>query len=460
MGDLPQEELLSQPQVTTPKSKKHRKKLLYCALCMVVLLVIVGVGGYFFMTKNSQEVATNNSIKNEITVYPATPTLIPTIADGVLEKAPVKVAYIRGNSIYLYDNGQEKIVATQKNPSTQVKCYYLVVPLVSPNSKYISYIEQQGQEPSYGGCKGGLLKLYEIATGKTIDTPYTTDYAIWNSDNYLQFETLTGSSESTISTFIVYDPITQRETATEKMKYTQRDRGVRGFLIYNKSKIMRFKDDAYYLVNQAENSEKLLVKDATITVFRGWSPDGVYALFNSTKIIENPNPVGIWYAYNTIDTTQPRKEIKVESGAAGGEPSTGEKWFFNRAFVSHCSQSLSYLDGKNPMVLTNSGGGGCHNEEGFVSTSPDGAYAFLKFSDRFELYGSDGTKKIISETMPMPKGRGAPKNLIWLSNDYMAIFESTYKSDHKDNKATLFLYDRNANTITPIVENAYIDAYN
>ena len=53
-------------------------------------------------------------------------------------------------------------------------------------------------------------------------------------------------------------------------------------------------------------------------------------------------------------------------------------------------------------------------------------YAFVKFKDRFEIHSTDGSKTVIKETIPLAKGRGIPKNLIWLNDDYMVIFGSTY----------------------------------
>jgi len=165
----------------------------------------------------------------------------------------------------------------------------------------------------------------------------------------------------------------------------------------------------------------------------------------------------IWYAINTDNPSDAKKEVLVISGAAGGDPSTGLKWLFNEAFISYCSQHLSSIDGKQPLELTNDGGGGCHNEEGFVSTSPNGDFAFLKFKDHFELRSKNGDIKKVVEATQLAKGRGAPKNLIWLDNDHMIIFQSAYSGgSNYPESPNIYLFDRKTNIIKPLVQNGYL----
>jgi hypothetical protein len=113
------------------------------------------------------------------------------------------------------------------------------------------------------------------------------------------------------------------------------------------------------------------------------------------------------------------------------------------------------LDNTKPLELTDSSGGVCHNEEGFVATSPNGKYAFIKFSDRFELHSKDGSKHVVKESAPLPKNRRFPKNLIWLNNDYMIMFEvsSNYRLGRKPK---VHIYDRQNNFLKPFIENAYL----
>lgn len=104
-------------------------------------------------------------------------------------------------------------------------------------------------------------------------------------------------------------------------------------------------------------------------------------------------------------------EVKVEDlgGGAGGDVSTGLKWYLNKGFVIYCMQSISFVDGRGPLELTHTYGAGCHNEEGVVSTSPNGEFAFVKFDDRFELHTKNGEKKVINEEVKIQKNKNYAK---------------------------------------------------
>lgn len=448
----------------------------FIVIIAVVIILIIGSGLYFFLNKKA-----NNkqlSIENK-TSLSTTPSATPTqslaqpkdsnTVDKLNSTALIKIPFVRDGSIYLYEDGKEKIVTKSTQKSTQSGCYNLVYPFLSPNGKYLAYIEQLGSQPGYGGCMGGILRIVNLDSGKIKATNYNTSYADWNSVNQLKFETSNYVDSSTgqgIDTnasktkFIILDPESLQEVASDTLNYSDRDAGLRGFPIFSADKKIRFRDSKYYLVKGS--NETLLFDNKDINDFRGWSPDGKYAIFYSKitpKTDENHPFSDIWFAINTDNTSEPRKEIKVYHGAAGGDISTGIKWLFNEAFISYCSQHLSFLDGREPLQLTNSGGGGCHNEEGFVATSPSGEYAFVKFSDRFELRSKSGDKKVIIETNPMAKGRGTPQNLIWINDDYMAIFERTYNADYgTGEKPKIYLFDRKANTVKPLIQNAYLNS--
>lgn len=64
---------------------------------------------------------------------------------------------------------------------------------------------------------------------------------------------------------------------------------------------------------------------------------------------------------------------------------------------------------------------------------------------------------MIKEVNPLEKSRLTPKNLIWINNDYMAIFERATNGDYGiGKKPRVFLFDRKANEVKPLIENAYL----
>jgi hypothetical protein len=151
-------------------------------------------------------------------------------------------------------------------------------------------------------------------------------------------------------------------------------------------------------------------------------------------------------------------KVLVEQGAAGGSFSVGTQWYFDKGFISFCSQSLSYIDGSEPTKLTESSGGGCHNEGGYVATSPNEQHVFVKYADRFELHSATGAKTKVIETTAINKDRGTPKNFRWIGNDYLIMFETIINPYIYDEDATAFvhLFDRSKNQVTPLIDNAYL----
>ncbi len=374
--------------------------------------------------------------------------------------ASIKVPFVREGSIFLYEDGQEKRVAKPSQESTGNSCFHLQYPLISPNGKYIAYIEQVGGSPSYGGCTTGVLRVVDVSASIIKATEYetsTSNIYSWNNQNQLLLE---ASLPDNKVKYAIYDPSSGAELASETLDYMQRDAGYRGYPLYSPQKIIRYKDRKYYLVNQDTGVETLLIEGEDIDVFRGWSPDGKYALFDTRKTAPKHERAfsGIWLAVNTDNPNEQHREVFVLFGAAGGDFSTGNKWYFNKAFFGYCSEHLVFIDGSDPIELTNSGGGGCNNEEGFVATSPSGKYAFVKFADRFELHTVEGQKQVVNEATKLSKGRGFPKNLIWLDDDNMIMFERVYSGDTygEQEPPKIHIYNRQTNTLKPLISDAYL----
>lgn len=220
----------------------------------------------------------------------------------------------------------------------------MVYPFLSPNGKYIAYIEQMGGEPGQGGCFGGVLKVVYLDSGKIKTTNYKTTYLTMDEDKSTYAKTI-----------------------------------VSGEFPFDANKLITYKNNKYYLMDKSTNKESHLLDKSQVDGFLDWSLNGRYAIFESTK-----------------KSTQ-------------------------------------------------------------VFDAIEGEYAFVKFKDRFELHTKNGEKKVINETTPLAKGRGVPMNLIWVNDDYMAIFERTTNADYGTGKPKIYLFDRKANAIKPVIENAYLN---
>lgn len=451
---------VNQPSIS---SSPEKPKINYWMISSILLLaLLVGSISFYFIKSSRQKVGNDNSL----IPTPTTETTQSSSITTPTESKGIVFPFVRSGSIYLYDNGTEKVLVSSSQKTTPNACYNIIYPFISPDKEYVAFIEQTGDAPGYGGCLEGVLKFVNLSSGKIMTTNYKTSYFSWNAENQIELESVNYKAatdnqgiDPTQSTakFIIYDASTQKEVTSEVMKYSDRDAGIRGFPLYRTEKKIRFRDDKYYLVNN--NIETYLFDKNSVRDFRGFSPDGKYAMFISTKQApENSQAFSeIWYAVNTNNPSEAKKEILVMSGAAGGDFSTGLKWLFNDAFISYCSQHISFIDGRQPLELTNDGGGGCHNEEGFVSTSPNNDFAFLKFKDRFELRSKNGDIKKVVETTQLAKGRGAPKNLIWLDNDNMIIFQSAYGGGTSyPEPPKVYLFDRETNTVKPLVQNGYL----
>jgi hypothetical protein len=379
--------------------------------------------------------------------------------------AVIKVPFVRDGAIYLYEDGVEKLVAKPAQQTTQQACFNLVYPFLSPDKKYLAYIEQTGEPPNEVlGCLAGILRIVDISTGITKSTSDVIIAYRWTSTNLLNFfpfPEIDQNAQSYIVRNVYFEPSSQTETVFETVIGRDPSSGAETLLSAefpsdNLSKLIRYSDNSYSLVDNTSNEENFLFDDTQVTSFFGWSPGGRYAIFESVK-----KPLGDFEVIEfVVDTQNPGAgtiEITVGRGAAGGDFPVGRKWYYEKGFVAYCREELYFVDGSPPLPLTNDPGGGCHNEEGFVATSPNGEYAVLKFQDRFELHTRDGNVTAINELEPIAKGRGVPKNFIWANDDYMIIFESTHRGGFGTiDGPKVFLFDRQANLIKTLIENAYL----
>jgi hypothetical protein len=213
-------------------------------------------------------------------------------------------------------------------------------------------------------------------------------------------------------------------------------------------------DESITLINNKNNSKTIIDKDRyNIEQFMDWSPDYKYAIFATNNYKLNPS------GYVGLDTDENNLNfipVKVNNPSlgAGGEESVGTKWYFNKGFLTYCEQEIWFADGSEPIELTHSGGGGCHNQDGFVETSPNGENAFIKFDDRFEIHENiTGKKQKVNEEFYIEKTRLNPYRFSWINDDYMLIVanEKWIEANRINN---IFVFDRKNNEIKPVVKNA------
>lgn len=442
-------------------NKDFNRKRNLIVIILVALLILGGsIGGYFLGINR------NKSISGTAQNFTPTPNAnTPTDTEEPQEvKTGIRIPFVRNGNIYIYEDGQENLIASTTKKSSFESRNDNAYPSLSLNGKFLAYIEYSA---SSGFVPEGTLKIYNTETKETKTTKYKTSYYHWNIFNQLEFETRAevrvqnsegiNPAQSKVS-FVVFDPQSQQEVAIQTLSYDERNESrIGGFPLYGDRKYLKFKNNAYYLVNNLDNTERLLFERKQSDGFSGWSPDGTYAIFTRYNADKAES---IYVAVSTKVSNLPITEVsRIWAGGAGGDAPTGLKWYFNKGFIAYCQELLFFVDGSKPLELTHTGGGGCHNEEGFVSTSPNGEFAFVKFDDRFELHTKNGEKKTINEATTIRKTRSTPKNLIWINNDYMLIYESTF-SGSVIGKASanprIFLFDRNANLIKPVIDNGYL----
>jgi hypothetical protein len=442
--------------------------LIFCALLLGVLVLsfVIILCKNAKIVRSPQQARLGKQFTTPKTSTPLLPARAPLTEtksiDPLNPLASIRIPFVRDGSIHLYEDGVEKLVAEPAQNSTKSACFDLAYPLLSPNGKYLAYIQHVGDPPGIGGCMEGFLRIVETSTGANKPTAYKTSRFNWTPSNRLDFmfekEDADRGRRKRIRR-VIYSPSDDEEVVYEQAIDIAPD-GSEWLLFaeypsYSRG-IMRFRENTYYLVNENSNTETFLFSRNQVKGFLDWSPNGRYAIFESAeKPRENVDIIEL-----VVDTQNPKippKKIGVGRGSAGGEISTGRKWYFEKGYVTYCRQELYFVDGSSPLQLTHDDGGGCHNEEGFVATSPSRQYAFVKFADRFELHTKHGDKKIVHELTPLTKNTTTPKNLIWLNDDYVAIFESTYGGHPvTGKKPKIYLFDRKANTIRPVIENGYL----
>lgn len=389
--------------------------------------------------------------------------------EKTLTKYDVVFPFIRDDNIYLYNKGEEELLVSPASQTTETNCYNLTNPLISPDKKYVAYIDQAGEKVMHNvemaECGLGILKIVNLTTREVLATDYKVYYYGWNNDNKIELEDHSLYSlddenslpENANIRFVVFDASKEAEIASQTVSYSDVVDRIFGFPLFGTEKSIIFKNDKFYLINETKK-ENFVIGKAEVRAFEGFSPDGKYALFSSNNYDINLFE-DIWYLVDTTALNAPQKELRVKQGAGGGELYSGLKWLFNEGFVSYCSGSVTFLDGSERIILQNEQHGGCYNEDGFVTTSWNNKYAILAFEDHYELRTAEGEIQEIeekeAETIDWMKYKN---NFYWLDDDFAII--SRYTTDiNFEIVGDIYIFDRQNNVIDVIVRDGYILDY-
>lgn len=392
--------------------------------------------------------------------FPDLPVAMPK--SKVSSTAKILFPFVRDDTMFVYQDGAEIEITSAPNKSTVESCNHLANPMILPNKKYIVYLQQISDLLGYGGCNLGIVRIFDIDEGVIRTANFVTSHYstyFWTNQNLL-FTDVANPPDFINQELVLLDPKTMDAVVRMKDDSYTGAGSLGSEPIYSPKKMIVFHNKAYWFKNGLTNQEVKVADDSLVSGFQNWSPDGKYAIFSTHRVFQNEADSDgiIWLAFDIANLAISPKEIMVSASGAGGEPGTTDMWYFDKAFVTYCSESLAFLDGSVPLQLTNSGGGGCNNQEGFVATSPEGKYAFVKFSDRFELHDLAGNKQVVNETKVIQKNRSFPKNMYWLDDNYMVMFDSPgggmlYEAEEKPK---IRLYNRSTNTLKPIVEDGYL----
>lgn len=196
-----------------PNNNSSNKTRNIAIMAVIALLIMGGSIGGYFLGVNKNKTTLPSTLQN---VKPTSINNFPTATNpndnSQIVPTVVKIPFVRNGNIYLYENGQETLIASSTQKSSFEARYDNAYPFLSPDGKYIAYIQFTGS-----GELGpqGVLKIYNIDTKQTKTTNYKTGYIQWNSFNQLQFQTETyvkASSGDGIDTaqsktsYVVLDP--------------------------------------------------------------------------------------------------------------------------------------------------------------------------------------------------------------------------------------------------------------
>lgn len=180
--------------------------------------------------------------------------------------------------------------------------------------------------------------------------------------------------------------------------------------------------------------------------FLQFSPDNRYALFLSAI---NPKTLIAIDTFSNANEKNKVTEMKRFNFTIDQViDKVGEfEWVGNDAIYVKCSGKLYRIDGEI-IKLSTSINIPCEKQGSFVRMSPNTLFTFAKLTDTFELYGYDGQKVKVQDPDNIFSKLDNTEKFIWLNDDYMLIYFETPNN--------IYLYDRKANIVKLLIENAYI----
>lgn len=442
---------LNRPVLLFKKSFKIKFILVVCLLSIVFLFVFGFT--YLYFKDRARLINTAQEQKNESPTMPPVGLIDKRTVDVLDVNATIKIPFLRNGEIYLYEDGVEKIVARPTEVTNDgSKCFSIIYPMISPNGKFIAYLDQYGEESGMYGCIDGTVRIVDIANSVDYVSHLKSDYAsfTWNNDNSL---TLIGTSENGNFEYMLYDPnerkVVNRLNTNAEVKYV--------YPFVNNDKFVSFENGVFYL-NEFKNRTKLF-NENDVNYFAGWSPDGKYILFVSKEKLPpeyEDSFSKIFYVLDSENLSQPKRKVTVYSGGGGGALGFGLQWFFNEGFIAYCSIHLTYVDQREPRLLGRSGGGGCNNEKGFVATSPDGKYALInvRTEDELRLEFYEQGKKVKDILTGL---KGGLSEIRWINNDYALMFENSFHQPlGNTNSYRVYIFDRKEGEFKLIMNEGYL----
>lgn len=364
-------------------------------------------------------------------------------AQRTAKKNNLIIPFSRNGDVYVFHQGQEQLIEKAPEKSSGPKRHDIVSPLLSPNHEYIAYIAlNDASEHEY--VPKGKLKIYYTQTGKIRDTGIVMSGFIWTSSNEIAYPNYVLSTENRT----ILNPQSLQKTQPPFLvsyEYPSPN--------HNNLKEIIIKNKNVFLKDTTTQKETFIFTVGDIYgASPGWSPNGRYALFDTFEKDSGTH----FKSLDTFSAKPQLQEVSVLSfgGAGGGRPA-GTQWYFNQGFVVDCSPLLYFVNGSVPLSLTHEGGGGCSNSEGYVATSPDGKYAFIKMLDHFELHTLEGEKIRVNGGKDITIGRGRPGVFRWYNDKIMLLYENESGLMYEQSvPSRIFLYDREKNTLYPLISNA------
>jgi hypothetical protein len=321
----PNPKINQQPISDPPPHPSPKPDKLLILLLLVIILVLLASTTFFayqyfqlqqdHLQTNSQKNTPQPTTKIQADrPIPHTPQPTPTLStdlpdtksiDILSASARIKVPFIRNESLYLYEDGEQKLVAQPQKQTTSDGCYFLQYPQISPDGNYVAFVEQVGAEPGYNGCMGGVLRVLDINTNDIVSTDFYSSRGgyFWRKN---QLHIQAQLPEFKFHT-VIYNP-KNNEAVLNVQTDASSDLDTK-YQPYDQNKILVQEGNTFSLTDSSLTTSEQIIQNENIDRFRGWSPNGRYALFETQLTPKSDNWDSLWYAIDTFDKSFPVYEV-------------------------------------------------------------------------------------------------------------------------------------------------------